>query len=91
MTLRTLRIEKGISLIELAAIVSEKTGVPYSWRGAHMWEIRGTNKANIISALAEIYGRTHDEIVIASRASADGKGPALRAGRPRKIIANIAI
>ena len=90
MTLRTLRIEKGLSLVELALAVSEKTGVSYSWRGAHMWEIRGTNKANIIKALSEIYGRSLDEVTVASRASADGKGPALRAGRPRKIIANIA-
>lgn len=87
MTLRDLRISAGLSLAQVAGEVSRATGREYKDRAAHMWEIRGTNQGKISLALANLYGKSREEIEEAIAQSAAGNAPALRPGRPKRIIA----
>lgn len=86
MTLRDFRISAGLSLAEVAAAVSEKTGRVYTWTASREWEMRGTNKASVLDALESLYGKSRAEIVAASEGSRQKRYQPLRPGRPRKAV-----
>jgi hypothetical protein len=85
MTLRDFRISAGLSLAEVAAEVSQITGRTYTWTASREWEMRGTNKASVLDALQSLYGKTREEIIVASEGSRQKRYQPLRPGRPRKV------
>lgn len=86
MTLRDFRISAGLSLAEVAAAVSETTGRSYTWTASREWEMRGTNKASVLVALENLYGKTREEIAQAAQGSREKRYKPLRPGRPRKTL-----
>lgn len=86
MTLRDFRISAGLSLAEVAAAVSKKTGRTYTWTASREWEMRGTGKASVLDALQSLYGKTKEEIFAASEGSREKRYKLLRPGRPRKAV-----
>ena len=87
MTLRDYRLEKGLSLAEVAAQVSAITGTPYTWTASREWELRGISKAAVLGALETVYGKTREEIMAAALGSKEKRYTPLTAGRPKKKVA----
>lgn len=83
-TIRSLRIESGLSYKDLAAKVGEIRGVSLTERAAVQWEWRGVRSGELEDALAEALGVSVAVIREASKASRINPGPKLHRGGRNK-------
>lgn len=85
-TLRSLRLDAGLTFESLAEAVSGEIGEPVAWQTVQGWEHRGIRDASRILALASIYGKPPKTISeAAERSRSKPNFPPLPRGR--KIIA----
>lgn len=90
MTLRSLRTGAGLSLDDVASHVAKETNRHYAPITAHLWEHRGIQRGDVLSALASLYGISLQEIMTAAAASAAGAGPKQQRGRkPKDLLQSV--
>jgi len=89
-TLYEIRQNIGLKHADVAASVSKALGVdsPLHWTTVCQWEARGTNKSDILDALAVVYGLPIEAIKSAAKNSKQQGRPA-ETRRPRKNPVNI--